>query len=326
MRAASSSPGNLLINGGFLPGLWSRLAGHESGAVFCPVEARTFAADRWHLRYAAPMGGAVSQARSEEVPPDATAESSWEIRGGEGVAQNVLCGQTIEADEAPAYRRELRLTAWCQVEHPALRECQVRLVVSHATARDVFDTSVITLARAPVQTVAVNAWTRLDFTFDARAAGRLGLCVELEFFADFLCDPAARVRLSGASLGPASGPEPAPRNSALETLLARRFFQRHSGETVNAIGRALACNPHELYFQFSFPEMRAFPAITLPPNDADLGVFSSQGVRQAGFTYDAPHCARGSAVIRATKWNHELGDGYLAFHGYHGAILLDAEL
>ncbi len=326
MSPAFSSPGNLLINGGFLSGLWTRLAGNASNAVVCAVETRTFVADRWHLRYAVPVGGPVSQARSDVVPPETTAATSLEIRGGEGVAEKVFVGQTLEADEAPAYRRELRFTAWCQIEHSIQRACPVRLVVSNATTRDLFDGSVGTLLQTEAKLVPVNDWTRLDFIFDVRAAGRSGLVVEVEIPAAFLSDPAARLRLSAASLGPASLPEPPPRSSAVETLLARRFFQRHSGESVYALGRALACNPHELYIPFTFPEMRAFPAITLPQDNAELAVFSPEGVRQSGFVYDAPFCALGSAVIRATKSSHELRDGYLAFLGYRGAILLDAEL
>ena len=161
---------------------------------------------------------------------------------------------------------------------------------------------------------------------DATTARSLGLCVELELPFGFLADPRARAHLASATFGPADCPEPGPRSSAVETFLARRYFQRHSAETVNAIGRALVGNPHELYFQLNFPEMRAFPAVTLPEDNEDLCVFSSDGARQAGFVFDVPYWARGSAVIRATKRKHDLRDAYLAFRGYGAAILLDAEL
>jgi hypothetical protein len=325
MHPEGLSRGNLLINGAFLPGLWTRLSGSQTDVV-CPVDAETFAADRWRLRYAAPEGGPVSQERGTDLPPDAPAGTCVVIHGAHGVTQNVYFGQTIEADEALHHRQELRFSIRCRVEHPVLQECPVRLAVGHPMTRDVFDVSMERLGLGEAQVVPANAWTQLDFAVPATASRALGLCVELEFPAAFLADPQARVLLAAATLGSADGPTPGPRSSTLEALLARRFFQRHSAETVNAIGRALVCNPHELYFQFTFPEMRAFPAVTLPQDNDNLCVFSLDGVRQTGFVYDVAYRARGSAIIRATKSNHDLRDGHLAFRGYGGAILLDAEL
>lgn len=324
MSLIAQGAGSLLINGQFLPELWTRVG--EEAAIVCPIDDVTFAADRWYLRYASARGAAVSQARSEEVPKDAGAGTSLEIRGHAGVAESVYVGQRIESSEVASYRRELRFSAWCRVEHPSLRECPVRLAVRHALTCDVLDANAETLIRSAVRNVPPGVWTRLEFGCDATAARPWGLAVELELPAMFLCHPEARVRLSAATLGPAESPEPGPRSSAIETWLARRFYQRHSARNVNAIGRALVCNPHELHFQFTFPEMRAAPAVTLPQDNADLTVFSCDGIAQDGFVYDVPYSARGSVMIRATKWDHGLSDGFMAFRGYRGAILLEAEL
>lgn len=326
MSLASPGAGNLLVNGAFLSGLWTRLSGADAQEVPCPVGNQTFAADRWRIRYAAPAGGEVNQARSEIVPPDPVAETSLEIRGGAAVTESVYVGQAIDAQEASSYRRELRFTAWCRVEHPSLPECPVRLVVKHAANPDGFDASVETLVLTGAQSIPANEWKRVQFAFDASAARGHGLSVELELPAAFLSDPQARVRVAAAALWSTAWPEPAPRPHAVETLLARRFFQRHTARSLNAIGRALVCNVHELHFQLTFPEMRAAPAITLPQDNADLTVFSFDGVPQAGFVYDVTYASCGSAIIRATKWDHGLADGYLAFRGYGGAILLEAEL
>lgn len=326
MNAVASTPGNLLINGRFLRGLWTRLAcDPKRSAVSCPVWAQTFAADRWHVRYAAPAGEPVEQARSNDLPDGVLAETSIEIRGAEGVAQSVLFGQNIEADEATAFSGEQRFSAWIFAEHPHRAECAATLVIGCPASPDLFDGTTETVLRVPLDTLPVNRWTHVSIRLDGAAFRPTGLRVELEFPAACLNHPAARVRITDVSLSRAGG-TPADRPAAVETFLARRFFQRHDAAAINAVGRALTCNPHELFFQFSFPEMRAYPACTISQDNADLCVFSSDGQPQAGFAYDATYGARGSVIIRATKLRHQLRDGYLAFRGYRGAILLDAEL
>lgn len=327
MTPAAQASGSLLINGAFLPGLWTRMSSADVATkIACPVDVTTFAADRWSVRYGASRGGEVSQGRSLDVPPRLGVESSLEICGNAGVIEPVLVGQSIEADDAASCRQELYFSAWCLAEHPSLRECPVRLLIRQPKTRDVFDATAEILARTAVQSVPVGMWTRLEFGIDARAAKATGLGVEIELPASFLCHPQARIRLTAAALWPASQAEPGWRPAALETQLARRFCQRHDGRVVNAIGRALVCNAHELHFQFTFPEMRAFPAITLPQDNAALTVFSPDGIPQTGFVYDVPYRARGSAMIRAAKWHHALSDGFLAFRGYDESILLEAEL
>src|ERR1700722_15062253 len=101
MSSLGITSDNLLINGRFLRKLWTRLEGASEGAIVpCPVWAQTFAADRWRVRYAGPVGGEVSQARCFEVPEDEAVESSLEIRGGAEVGQDILIGQNIEPEEA----------------------------------------------------------------------------------------------------------------------------------------------------------------------------------------------------------------------------------
>jgi hypothetical protein len=321
MDRTPASPGSLLCNGAFHPALWTRL--NSAAAVPCPVTAQTFAADRWHVRYAAPEGGVVAQVRSAEMPPGCSVGSSLEIQGGEGVAQPLCVGQNVEADEGLPH--ELRLRAWCHMEHPHLRSCPVRLAIGSPIQRDLFDRSVECVAQREMS-LMTNVWTRLDFTFDATALRPCGLRVELELPPGLLNHPAARVRLADASLCLPSALEPTRRSLADEAALAGRFFQRHDARLLNAIGRALVCNAHELHFQFTFPLMRAFPSVSLPQDNADFSVHSLDGLEQSGFAYDVPFRARGSAIIRATKRNHQLRDGYLAFRGYRGAILLDSEL
>lgn len=322
MHSLATASGNLLINGKFLPLLWTRLAG---AAIPCPVWAQTFAADRWRVRYAAPSGGEVSQTRSEETLDAVSTATILEIRGSAGVAQEVFIGQNIEAEEALNYRRPLRFSAWVKGQHPRLSRCDAALVVGSPAMPDLFDASVETVERIPLPTLTVNRWTRVEVAVKASAFRATGLRMDLALPAEFLSDPAARVLLADASLACASVPL-AERPPALERFLARRFFQRHDGTSVNAIGRALTSNPHELFFQFSFPEMRAAPACTLSQDNADLCVFSHDGQPQSGFAYDVTFSARTSLIIRATKVRHQLRDGYLAFRGHRGAILLEAEL
>jgi hypothetical protein len=72
--------------------------------------------------------------------------------------------------------------------------------------------------------------------------------------------------------------------------------------------------------------MRAFPAVTLPHDESHLRVFHLEGLPQTGFTYDITYRSRGSFILRATKENHGLRDGYLSFVGEGGAVFLEAEL
>lgn len=327
MNALASTPGNLLINGQFLRGLWTRLDGQPDGApVPCPIWAQTFVADRWHVRYGAPAGGTVEQARAGDVPDDVMADSSLEIRGGEGVAQPVLVGQNIEADEAANFRGELRFSAWIFASHPHLSECTASLVLGSPTTVDLFDTTTEVVSRAELEGIPCNRWTHVGLALDGRAFRPTGLRLELELPASFLGHPEARMRVTDVNFFRLAAGAPTERAAAVEAFLARRFFQRHDGTGINAIGRVLTCNPHELFFQLSFPEMRAFPACTLPQDNADLCVFSADGQPQTGFGFDVVYGARSSVIIRATKPRHQLRDGYLAFRGYRGAILLDAEL
>ncbi len=323
MSALATTSGNLLINGRFLRGLWTRL---EGAAISCPVWAQTFAADRWRVRYAAPAGGEVTQACAEDVPEGVAAENSLEIRGHDGVQHEVLVGQNIEADEAANYRSPLRFSAWLMCGHPSLSECEAALVLGSPTTPDVFDSSAETVLRTSLKNLPVNRWTSVELTIDAAAFRATGLRVELAFPATVLSHAGARVRITEVSLSRVATGLPVDRPPALERILARRFFQRHDGTNINAIGRALTCNPHELFFQFSFPEMRAAPACTLSQDNAELCVFSADGQPQSGFAYDAAFGARSTVIIRATKLRHQLRDGYLAFRGSRGAILLDAEL
>ena len=326
MHSLATAPGNLLINGKFLPGLWTRLHGVPAGtAIRCPVWAQTFAVDRWRVRYAAPSGGEVSQARSVEILDAVSTATTLEIRGGAGIEQEVFIGQNIEADEAPNYRRPLRFSAWVKCHHPRLSRCDAALVAGSPATPDLFDASVETVARISPPSLRVNQWTRVEIAVKASAFRATGLRVDLAFPAEFLSDPAARVLLADASLACASVPL-TERPPALERFLASRFFQRHDGTSVNAVGRTLTSNPHELFFQFNVPEMRAAPACTLPQDNADLCVFSHDGQPQSGFAYDVTFASRTSLIIRATKLRHQLRDGYLAFRGHRGAILLEAEL
>jgi hypothetical protein len=325
MDAPTTTPGNLLINGRFLPGLWTRLTDAVAGTpTRCPVWAQTFAADRWHLRYSAPAGAEVLQSRSSSVPDASPARCSLEIAGAEGVTEEVRVGQCVEAEEAAAQRGPLRFSAWLLAEHPSLCACEPALVIGHPVTADLFDSTVEEPVRLAARSVPVNRWHRLEFAFDTADLRETGLRVELALPAAFLAHPAARVRLTDAALSRV-GSLPAERLAAVETFLARRFCQRHDGTRLNAVGRALTCNPHELFFQFTFPEMRAVPSCTLSQDNAELCVFSADGQPQTGFAYDVTYASRGSVIIRATKLRHQLRDGYLAFRGYRGAILLDAE-
>lgn len=327
MKPADQSSGNLLINGAFLPELWTRLGDAADEGVACPVDRETFAADRWSVRYAAPEGAEIRQARSRVTQPRqalATSDTSLEIRGQAGVTQPVILGQKIEASEASGYLTELTFEAWFLAIHPTLSECPVRFTAGFARERDVFDKLVF--IGQEDQGLPMGEWKQLRFFVDGGAAGPSGLSVELELSPEFLGHAEARFYIADAVLADAARARPARRPVALETLLARRFCQRHSAQTLNAIGRSLVCNAHELHFQLLFPEMRGFPTVTVPQSNEELTVFSPDGIPQEGFVYDVSYRSRGSAIIRATKWNHGLSDGFLAFRGYEGSILLEAEL
>jgi hypothetical protein len=321
---------NILLNGAFAPDLWTRLSAPDE-AVECAVWRQTFAADRWKVRYAAPVGGAVTQAMSAEVPAHAAVARSLQIRGAAGVTQRVCFGQRIEAVDATRYRRRMIFSAWLRIEHPDRMPKELDLTFSTAKQPDIFggptnDHSVVETC-VHVEEAPVGRWWFLEREIDGRGFAPHGLSVEIEFPAELLDTADAKIQIADVRLTDVAAANRAmERPGGLERMLARRFFQKHDGTSLNAIGRALACNPHELHFQFTFPEMRAIPACTLPQDNADLCVFSADGVPQSGFAYDVTFGSRGSVIVRATKFRHQLRDGYLAFRGYRGAILLDAEL
>jgi hypothetical protein len=315
--------GNLLINGDFLPGLWSRVAAPVEG-VECPVWRETFVADRWAVRYTKPEGAAITQGMTLDVPPHFGAACSLELRGAEGVTQPVLLGQRVDAAEAARYRKRLVFSAWLYVIGERKDEVEVGLRVGTARELNVFGGG---LNDEVVERIGLprGRWVHLEQAIDARAFSANGLSLELEFPAELLAQADAAIRIAGARLMEIGGGDVA-RPASVETFLARRFFQRYDSSRINSLGRALVVNTHELHFQFVFDEMRAFPACTLPHDEETLRVFNLEGIPQEGFAYDVTYRSRGSAIIRATKENHGLADGFLSFVGTGGAILLDAEL
>ncbi len=321
---------NILLNGDFAPGLWTRFA-DPTEAVSCPVWRQTFAADRWKVRYAEAKGAAVTQAMTTDVPAHATTTCAVEIRGSDGVTQPVFFGQRVEAAESTRYRRRMVFSAWIRIGNPEPEPKQFDLTVGTAREMDHFggpsgdNTRFETCAR--IEEVPVGRWWFLEREIDGRAFSRHGLSIELEFPAALLDSPASFVRIASVRLADiAAGNRTIDRPASLEQSLSRRFFQRHDATTVNSLGRALVVNAHELHFQFTFPEMRAFPSVTLPHDETQLRVFNLEGIAQSGFTYDATYRSRGSFMLRATKADHGLRDGFLSFVGHGGAILLDAEL
>ena len=202
------------------------------------------------------------------------------------------------------------------------------LLIEGARGRDLFDDAGKRAGLVElIRNVPRNRWTQVEREIDGRGLGANGLSVELEFPASLLNHAEGRVRVTGLRLVDVGhfGRE-MERPAAVEALLARRFFQRHDCGTVNSLGRALVINRHELHFHFAFAEMRCLPACTLPQENEYFCVFDLEGFPQTGFSYDVTHRARGSVMIRATKENHCVRDGYLSFVGDKGAILLDAEL
>lgn len=321
---------NLLINGGFWRGFWNRPR-CAATSVECAVWRQTFSADRWKIRYAQPDGAPAFQTKSADVPENFHSDCSLEIRGAEGVTQDVFLGQRIEAAEAPRYRRRLKFSAWFYFERTGDGGCPVHLTLGTAKELDVFgnafNDNVKHEAELPLGRIPANRWTRLESEIDAGGFAANGLSVEMRFPSEALNQTGARIRVAGAQLADAALEGPAiERPSVLETILAKRFFQRHDASTINSPGRALVVNAHELFFQFVFPEMRAAPECTIPRNDEHLRVCSFAGVPQEGFAYDITDRSRSSIVIRATKKNHCLRDGCLLFAKPGDAILLDAEL
>lgn len=321
MNGLATSPGDLLINGAL--NLWSRTSTPDQPAL-CPVARQTFAASRWKVRYAAPAGGTVTQARSADVPPDSAVDGSVSLRAASEVTQQVFFGQRIEAAEAPRYRRRLAFSAWIFVAGTG--DAEVELHAATPREANVFGgphgdrLTVQSIERA---TIPRGRWSHLELPLDARAFPATGLSIELAFPPEHF---AGEVRLAHLQLAASDGPAPTPRPAAIEAMLAERFFQRHDSTRLNSIGRALVVNAHELHFQFVFPEMRAFPACTLPHSEEGLRVFNLEGIPQSGFRYDVTYRSRSSVIIRATRENHGLTDGFLSFVGDSAAILLDAEL
>jgi hypothetical protein len=321
---------NVFINGDFLRGLWNRLKDPAAG-VECPVWRHTYAADRWKIRYSRPVGSPVRQAMSMDVPRELAADRSLEIRGAHGVTESIYLGQRIESAEAPRYRRRLVFSAWVYIESAGSIESNLRLFISAAPEADRFadlsPEATDILIDEPIVRIPCQQWVRIEHEIDALHFSPNGLCVELEFPAVLLNRPDSRVRVTGLRLVDVShfGRE-MERPAAIETLLAKRFFQRHDCTTINSLGRPIVINRHELHFQFSFPEMRSLPACTLPQDNESFRVFDIEGFPQTGFSYDVTYRSRGSLMVRATKENHCVRDGYLSFVGDAGAILLEAEL
>jgi hypothetical protein len=321
---------NILLNGDFAPDLWTRLSG-PGEPVECPVWRQTFAADRWKVRYGAPEGATVTQAMSTDVPAHAVVARSVELRGANGVTQPVFFGQRIEAADSIRYRRRMVFSAWIRLDHPDKSPKQLDLTFGTAQEPDIFGAPCNDQVRiencARIEEIPVGRWWFLERDIDGRAFAANGLSVELEFPADLLSAPETSIRLAAVRLTDiAAGNRTIDRTAGVERLLTRRFFQRHDATTVNSLGRALVVNAHELHFQFTFPEMRSFPAVTLPHDETELRVFNLEGIPQSGFLYDITYRSRGSFILRATKPDHGLRDGFLSFVGHQGAILLDAEL
>lgn len=318
---------NLLLNGDFLPGLWGRTLSPLEG-IECAVWRQTFAADRWKVRYARGEGAPVSQAMAADVPAQSSAPCSLELRGAPGVTQPVYFGQRIEAAEAVRYRGELLFSAWCRVTGSNETVCDIGLVTGMASEADdfgdAFNDRVKMELTVTFERVPTGRWVHLEHPIDARGYSANGLSIELVFAPRLLDSVESRVRVAGARLAPAG--RTVARPTSMEGDLARRFFQRHDSTTINSLGRALVVNAHEMHFQFTFQEMRAFPACTLPGSEEGLRIFDLEGISQEGFTYDVTYRSRGSVIIRATKERHGLRDGYLSFVGSSGFILLDSEL
>jgi hypothetical protein len=320
MNVLASGLGDLLINGALCPELW-----RTSSPMLCPVARQTFAASRWKVRYAAPQGGAVTQSRSSEAPPDDGVVTSVALRAADAeVRQTVFFGQRVEAAEAARFRRRLVFSAWLFIEGSG--DARVELHSGAPGTADVYgDPHGDGLVAPTIERASVprGRWNRLELPLDARAFPDTGLSIELAFPPELF---AGEVRVAGLRLSASDSPVPASRPVAIEILLAERFFQRHDSTRINSLGRALVVNAHELHFQFTFPEMRAFPTCTLPHSEEGLRIFHLEGIPQSGFRYDVTYRSRGSVIIRATKENHGLADGFLSFVGPSATILLDAEL
>ena len=320
--------GHILSNGSFLHDFWSRLS---APSVECVLWRQTFAADRWKIRYAQPDGAAVFQARSQRVPEGFCSDTSLEIQGREGVTQDVFLGQRIEASEATRYRRRLRFSAWIYFENTGADRCPVQLVLGTAKEPDVFgnafNDNVKTEIAELLGHVPAGRWVCLECEIDAQRFSPNGLSVELQFPAASLNKTGAKIYISDVKLFDASqAAQSIAFPVAWEALLNRRFFQRHDLNSIQSLGRALYLNPNEIFFLFTFPEMRIPPECTLPQDDAHLSVFNVEGGRQSGFVFNSIDRSRRSVIIRATKQNHGLPDATLSFVGPNAAILLDAEL
>jgi hypothetical protein len=324
----ANTVGNILINGDFSRSLWTRLDSPVAG-VECPVWRQTFAADRWKVRYGQATGAVVCQAQSPDIPPNTASACSLELRGADGVSQPVLIGQRIEAAEAARYRRHLVFSAWIRVVGSSAADATFALVLGSAKEPNVFGGASNDGVKSEMReaiTLPSGRWVHLEHAIDGRTFGANGLSLEFEIPASLLAQRGQFVRFASMRLDDLAAGAGIERPAAMETLLARRFFQRYDSGRINSLGRALVVNAHELHFQFTFAEMRGFPTCTLPHDDAGLRVFNLEGIPQAGFRYDITYRSRGSAIIRATRENHGLADGFLSFVGSEGAILLDAEL
>lgn len=324
------SSDNILLNGNFSSDLWTRIP--ASGAkVECAVWRQTFAADRWKVRFAAPEGNSVVQGMSGDVPVGTPVTRSLEIIGAVGVTQSVCVGQRVEAAEAIRYRRRMKFSSWIRIDHPDSIAKVFQLSFGTPKQPDIFGgpagNNVIIETCMRIDQVPVGCWWLLEREVDGRNFASNGLSVELQFPCELLNSGASNIRIAAVSLIDNCGANRlVDRPNEIERILVRRFFQKHSAKNINAIGRALFCNPHELHFQMAFTEMRARPAITLPQDNSDFCVFSADGQPQSGFRYDVTFSSCGSLIIRAIKNRHQLRDGYLAFRGYKGAVFLDAEL
>lgn len=334
---------NLFINGALGGDFWNRLD-LPIEEKECPVWAQTFAADRWKIRYARPVGQGVRQRRSVETPVP-WGETSVEIVGGEGVSESVFFGQRIEAAEAPRYRRRLRFSArvyFWKGEGARASRYPVHLVVGYANERNrfgnAFNSHVTPVLRESISCLIHGEWVLLEGEVDASRVPATGLSVELEFPGAALSHPGSKIRVADLQLVNAGcRGRLDDRPAWLERGMAQRFFQRHDAERRAIIGRALSISADEILFQFSFPEMAQPPSCTLPHRDGEgegclrvvpfRSSHSSQPSDVYGFTYQPIQITRSDMVIRAMKERHGLSDAYLYFkQPGAGAILLDSEL
>lgn len=214
---------NLLTNGNFAEPRWA------ANSISCAAGEETWNAEAW---VAKPAGGAVTFAKSTEVPMNALSLHSAEIGGATGVTTCQL-GQNIERALSGTLARKVTFSAWIYNNTGASATPQVVL----ATADTANDWTSLTVQDTTNLTPCPNVtWTKVTAVLDCTTLPNIGygLRIAVQFPSGSLDSSGKKWNLAQAKLEAgetATDPEPDtqwPRQQAVAGTAAGLVIQNNA--------------------------------------------------------------------------------------------------